>query len=56
MRYWVPSICATLFIAGIASGETMKDELRDFRGIPWSSAFDSQRDNMNLIRREGNVA
>ena len=56
MRYSLSGICATLVIAGIASGETMKDELRDFRGIPWSSAFDSQRDNMNLIRREGNVA
>ena len=56
MRDWLLGIYATLFIAGIASGETMKDEPRDFRGIPWSSAFDSQRDTMNLIRREGDVA
>ena len=56
MHHWLTGIYATLFIAGIASAETMKDELRDFRGIPWSSAFDLQRDNMKLIRREGNVA
>jgi hypothetical protein len=56
MRYGLLGICVTLIAAGIASGEAMKDELRDFRGIPWSNAFDSQRDNMNLIRREGNVA
>ncbi len=56
MRYWSTGLCATLIIAGIAGAETVKDELRDFRGVPWSSAFDSQRDNMNLIRREGDVA
>jgi hypothetical protein len=56
MAYWLPGICVSLFITGIASGETMKDELRDFRGIPWLSVLDTQRGNMNLIRRDGNVA
>jgi hypothetical protein len=48
------ALWATLIAPAFA--EQIKDEPRDFRGVTWSSEFDVQRENMNLIRREGDVA